>query len=212
MLIANQRLWRKPIELPQVVDRSREEPAILGTVHIAQVLGQHGLGTVPQRQRDLLLTADGQQRWDRNSDVRDESLDCWKRLWSKPTTDAQHNRAPRHRPDYRIIERPNNRAIVRQPRVGDLTKALVSAVFRKCDRFLMAIAARGNHRQPQLTKEQMVNGGRGKEDADRFEVRPDGRRERRMAATRNQNDGILRPLQRVATRVIQLGDLLRHAQ
>ena len=162
----------------------------LDAAHVADVLTHPRVAARSEAERVLELAADGESRRD-----RDGQRDRQRRVAARPadrqllTVDDPHNG---------VVARHVDRAIVREPRVGDAAQSGARVGILERDRFVGEVAARqhqdlGYRRRARRTirprrEQQMVQRRVRQHHADERVARGDERRQRRIRTGRDEHD------------------------
>ena len=183
MQVVSDENGRSVVEPREVGDHARERVHRLRRLEVADVLGEEdlaadaerdgGLHVRAHREDDgkLLGHADGQRR--------------------EAAGAAQDPRRSRDDPRHAVVHVPLDRPVVNEKEVGHVAEPLEGLALVDADRLLAPVAARGDEREVDLTKQQMVERRRGDHDSELRPSRRDRTGDGLFAGAGQEDDGRL---------------------
>ena len=136
------------VKARQICDGAREGVVRLLCRQIADVLTYEHIPLYAQRDRILEMRSDGE-----NYRLRLTQRD---RKWSVASGAAQHHFSSSNHPDDRIVNRPDDWAIVDEKEIGKIRETFQSLVLVDGNRLVAQISAGGHDGKIQFPQEQMM--------------------------------------------------------
>ena len=157
MQIVSDDLRFRLVEARQIRDGAGEGVVRRLRRQIADVLTNEHIPLYAERDRVLEMRSDGE-----NSPLRLTQRD---RKWSVAPGTAQHHSSSGNDSKDRIVNVPNDWAIVDEKKIGNVTETFQGLVFIDANRLVAQISACGHNGKIQLAQEQMVQRRIGEHDA-----------------------------------------------